>query len=258
MRDSEPGFDVSVAQGFIDWSKVATSDRRFAFIKATEGISYVDPRFEANWAGALRAGIARGAYHFAHLDTSPEHGAEHLARLILDAGYTDADLPPALDVERVKRCPHGQAAIDWQLRWCHRIIELTGRQPTIYTGQGFWSRIGNPDSAELGAFPLWLAAYVKTPDRFVPAPWKSRGWTVWQETGDQAPRGKSILRLPGIRGNVDANVIRGRVEDFVAASRLRANEPAAREPGLMLGDDRPPTTIADEVNRARREPEYDP
>jgi hypothetical protein len=51
------GVDVSRHQGPIDWNALARSDVRFAYIKATEGGDYVDPRFEVNWGGAGRAGF---------------------------------------------------------------------------------------------------------------------------------------------------------------------------------------------------------
>src|SRR5207342_1891362 len=40
-----PGIDVSRHQGTIDWSLVASSGTRFAFAKATEGRTYVDPMY---------------------------------------------------------------------------------------------------------------------------------------------------------------------------------------------------------------------
>ena len=60
------GIDVSHYQGNINWSKVATSGIKFACAKATEGITYVDPSFSANWVGMKSVGLTRCAYHFAH------------------------------------------------------------------------------------------------------------------------------------------------------------------------------------------------
>ena len=62
MPASEPsylsGIDVSHYQGEVDWPAVAASGVRFAFIKATDGVDDIDPRFAQNWAGAKLAGIA--------------------------------------------------------------------------------------------------------------------------------------------------------------------------------------------------------
>ena len=48
------GIDVSRYQGKIDWASVRDAGTQFAFIKATEGGDYVDPRFGENWVGAGR------------------------------------------------------------------------------------------------------------------------------------------------------------------------------------------------------------
>ena len=58
------GIDVSHHQGKIDWPAVAVDGVGFAFIKATEGGDFVDPRFAENWKASAKAGIPRGAYHF--------------------------------------------------------------------------------------------------------------------------------------------------------------------------------------------------
>ena len=58
------GVDVSRYQGDIDWPVLAGQGIDFAFIKATEGSTLVDPRFAANLDGATAAGLRVGAYHF--------------------------------------------------------------------------------------------------------------------------------------------------------------------------------------------------
>jgi len=46
------GIDVSHHQGEIDWARLAGPRVRFAYIKASEGATFRDPRFVANWRGA--------------------------------------------------------------------------------------------------------------------------------------------------------------------------------------------------------------
>ena len=60
------GIDVSKYQGDIDWDAVAASGVKFVWIKATEGGDHADEKFQANWDGAKRVGIAHGAYHFVY------------------------------------------------------------------------------------------------------------------------------------------------------------------------------------------------
>lgn len=221
------GFDVSAAQGQIDWPVLRGSPRRFVWAKATEGPRFVDPTFARNAAGAQSIGMADGGYEFAHLDADPAACATHTCGVILANGFSDRSLPPALDVERLAGSPHGAAVEDWINTWADVCERLTGRTPVVYTGAGYWSHpsVGNPPAPSLARFPLWLAAYVEDPSKFVPQPWRAVGFAVHQETGDQAPPGKTILCLPGIRGNVDSDVMPGVVEDFIARSFVRQTKP---------------------------------
>src|SRR5450755_1967013 len=58
------GLDVYAGTGVIDWGKVATSGRGFAFIKATQGDYNAQANFATNWSAALAAGVKRSPYHF--------------------------------------------------------------------------------------------------------------------------------------------------------------------------------------------------
>ena len=51
------GIDVSHYQGEIDWQVLAKEDISFAFIKATEGSTYTDKRFEYNFAEAQKTDL---------------------------------------------------------------------------------------------------------------------------------------------------------------------------------------------------------
>ena len=91
-----PGIDVSHWQGQIDWPAVRSAGKIFAFIKATEGTSYQDPAFPANWQGSKAAGLRRGAYHFFRPAQDPAKQADLFLRTVPQA---PGDLPPALDME---------------------------------------------------------------------------------------------------------------------------------------------------------------
>src|SRR6266568_7684809 len=68
--------DVSHHNGAIDWPAVAGARIALAFIKATQGVGFVDPAFESNRNAAVNAGILVVPYHF--LDTAdPDEQAGH-------------------------------------------------------------------------------------------------------------------------------------------------------------------------------------
>ena len=56
------GVDVSSWQGEIDWPTLAGQGLSFAFIKATEGSGFTDPRFSYNWEEARKTALRVGAY----------------------------------------------------------------------------------------------------------------------------------------------------------------------------------------------------
>ncbi len=94
------GVDVSSYQRNLTWSTWTKKDRDFAYIKATEGTSYRNPYFKRQYGGAKKAGLIRGAYHFA----SPSGKAGYLqARyFVKNGGGWSADgktLPGVLDIE---------------------------------------------------------------------------------------------------------------------------------------------------------------
>jgi GH25 family lysozyme M1 (1,4-beta-N-acetylmuramidase) len=65
------GIDVSShdhTTGGIDWPGVAASGVQFAYVKATEGSSYLNPYFHDDYISAKGAGILTGAYTYARPD----------------------------------------------------------------------------------------------------------------------------------------------------------------------------------------------
>ena len=95
------GIDVSHHQGAIDWPLLPAQGVDFAYIKASEGGDHRDRAFAANWSGARRAGIARGAYHFF---TLCRPGADQAANFIAAVPAEPDALPPAVDLEYMGNC----------------------------------------------------------------------------------------------------------------------------------------------------------
>jgi lysozyme len=180
------GIDVSHYQGEVSWPAVAEAGVRFAFIKATDGIQDVDPRFAQNWAGAKGAGIVRGAYHFFRPALDAQRQAAHFSSVV---AMDDLALPPALDVEVTDGLDR-TALQDGIRTWLEAVRAAFGRQPIVYTDPSFWQ---NSVAADFSAYPLWLACYADAPE--VPAAW--RAWTFWQHT--------DAGEVNGISGQVDLN-----------------------------------------------------
>lgn len=192
------GIDVSHHQGDINWGRLKKGTPgeppiSFVYIKATEGSSHSDTRFENNWKAAKRHGFIRGAYHYFSTTSSGEKQAKlFMSKVKLEPG----DLPPVVDVEDE---PKDAAAYRLELLKFISIIEQRyGVKPVIYTYKKFHERHINNE--HFNGYPLWIARYN------VNNPGIANEWIMWQCT----EKG----RLPGIKEKVDINVLSGTMEDL--------------------------------------------
>src|SRR6185436_2155619 len=61
------GIDISHWQGTLtasNWTSIKNAGYKFAFMKATQGASYVDPTFANNFTNSTSKGVLSGPYHF--------------------------------------------------------------------------------------------------------------------------------------------------------------------------------------------------
>jgi GH25 family lysozyme M1 (1,4-beta-N-acetylmuramidase) len=199
-----PGIDVSSNQGVIDWSQVAASGQKFAFIRSSMGRGGVDSRFSTNFRQARDNGLLVGVYHLIR----PEwRGVEQMDHFLATLGERKPDLPLVLDVELdgsdVGK-PQPPAAITACVREAISVLEGRGqRSPIIYTGSWFWNEKIIP-SAEWGKYDLWIAHYGVT------APKMPIGWTDWK-FWQYSERGN----VPGVRNNCDLNWFDGTLLDLL-------------------------------------------
>ncbi|MBN6054581.1 hypothetical protein JYK22_21745 [Nonomuraea sp. RK-328] len=181
------GVDVSNWTGEVDWNAVTSGGGKFAFVQATEGGDYRNPRFQEQYAGALAAGLVRGAYHFAQPHESD--GAAQAEFFLLNGGGWKSDgwtLPGVLDLEdnpykdrNGKNACYGLSPADmvtWIKGFTGKYRQETGRRAVIYTTTSWW-RTCTGDSTAFKANPLWLARWGADPGE-LPKGWKRH--TFWQ------------------------------------------------------------------------------
>jgi lysozyme len=196
------GVDVSAYQGEINWPVLAAQDIDFAFIKATEGSSFVDPRFQANWAGARDAGLVVGAYHFFSFESGGDTQAQNMMSTVPVA--PDA-LPPVVDVElygAFRHSPPDRSAVDRELSILLAALEAHYRvKPILYaTGDSYRRYL----SGAYADHPIWIRSVYGPPNLD-----DGREWTFWQYS--------ARARLDGYRGEerfIDLNVFRGTAEEL--------------------------------------------
>jgi GH25 family lysozyme M1 (1,4-beta-N-acetylmuramidase) len=216
-----PGLDVSSWQGNVDWPAVALSGARFAFVKATEGTTYVNPYFTQQYGGAYGAGLVRGAYHFALPDRST--GSAQAQWFATHGGAWSADnqtLPGALDIEYN---PYGatcyglgqNAMVAWLTSFVRQYQALTGRWPIVYSTTNWWQTCTGNYAGFGATVPLWIACWCQSVGQ-LPAGWSN--YAFWQWTNQQ-------VDFPG-----DQDVFNGSQADLVALANAGPAPPPPQPP----------------------------
>ncbi|MEV3978142.1 lysozyme [Nonomuraea sp. NPDC049758] len=263
--DGVPGVDVSNWTGDVDWASVAAGGGKFAFVQATEGTNYRNPRFDPQFGGAATAGLVRGAYHFAQPHESD--GTAQADYFLQNGGNWTSDgqtLPGVLDIEdnpykdkNGKNNCYDLSAEDmvtWIKDFTKKYRQQTGRDAIIYTTTSWWQTCtGN--SGAFKANPLWLARWGSDPGE-LPKGWKRH--TFWQsaEKGSLAGGQNSFngsesqlrsLANPPARVSV-SGLVKGRklyrvtitntgphpVEDIVVSGRAYGGQKVVKAPGCKF------------------------
>lgn len=188
------GIDVSRYQETIAWDqvkamKVKNIEIKFAFIKATEGISGTDKQFRRNWKKAKDNGLTRGAYHFF---LSTKDGRAQAENFINTVNLETGDLPPVVDIEQTYGV--NNSILRKELKECLDVIENYYKvKPLIYTSVDFYKSYLGTD---FDHYPLWAAHYFESNQ-----PRVKRNWHFWQHSEEG--------RVNGILSRVDFNVFNG-------------------------------------------------
>lgn len=180
------GIDVSHYQGRINWAAVAQSGQvGYAYIKASESVSFIDENYQYNLTEARKYGINVGSYHFYRAHVDQEAQLRHMFSIINPA---QQDLIPVVDVETANGVPVETFANRLH-RFLKAVEEHYGRPPILYTYVNFY----NTYLAHRGFnhYPLFIAFYQ---DR-IPSVSDGNSYFIWQYT--------SKGHINGIRGNVD-------------------------------------------------------
>jgi lysozyme len=211
------GIDVSRFQGTIDWTAVAGSGVRFAFVAASRGSGGdcavrpescgADPFFATHRTNARAAGIPIGAYHraFASGATIAAARADAAAEanvFITQVGAIQAgELLPVLDVESPFAGLNAKRLTVWVRTWLKRVRAATGQRAMIYTNATSWRATGNTLEFARAGHRLWIAQWRVKKPTFIPArKWNGKGWSVWQFTSSGS--------VAGIAGRVDLDRLR--------------------------------------------------
>lgn len=196
------GIDVSRWQGRIDFARVKAAGKRFVIARASEGRYYTDDAYARNRSGALAAGLAFTAYHFAHPDLTPGDATMEADHFIAAAGLRHGMLDPVLDLETGGSL--GTSGLQWWVKtWLARVYARVGVRAMIYTTPSFWQTyMGNTRwFADNGYRVVWVANWRVSSPTVPGSNWGSRSWGFWQYS--------DCGTVAGISGCVDLDRFRG-------------------------------------------------
>jgi lysozyme len=236
------GVDVSHWQGPIQWPNVAAASVSFAFGKATEGKTLVDPTYSINRSGSQSAGLRFGAYHFGRPGGSGD--AALVANAIAQADFfldvaqpQPGELPPVLDLET--KGGLGTAALQtWTSAFLAEVAARTGVKALVYGSPSFWkTALGDTATVAADGYRLWIANWTTNAAPLVPAGnWGGQGWTFWQYT-DRAT-------VSGFAHPVDGDRFRGTDPGGAALGVYPAGLPATSAPPTVVGTVQAGRTLA--------------
>jgi lysozyme len=231
----------------INFTKMYRAGIRFVMIKSSDTRDESDALslkyLLMDRTAAQAAGIFTGFYHYATLpdattkaqiiQDAQAQAQKVIWRLASVGGYTERDLPYALDLENncvqysgstcTKYAPKDLVTL-WAKTFLGFLKEKTLRTPILYSYPSFLETAMVRDE-ELRQYPLWLAQYEIDPADPLAQPglkasgcyvhsWTSANclsqWTVWQYTSC------GIAKKYGVPGNrLDLNVFQGSRTTFL-------------------------------------------
>jgi lysozyme len=181
------GVDVSHHKGVVDWRRVRADGISFAYLKATEGTGFTDPRFADNLRDAKAAGLRAGGYHYFTLCGAGAPQAGHY----LSAIGGDTTMPPAVDVEFIGNCEPGPPREELlrELRAFIDAVETrTGKRVVVYLHPDVEERHRIADDLDRRQ---WVRSLGSRPQR---------EWWIWQKSDSAA--------IDGIDSPADLNQMR--------------------------------------------------
>lgn len=235
----------------INFTKMAQAGIRFVMIKGADANPIADltakKYLKIDRTAAQAAGLYTGFYYFAYIPntsvkseiiTDAKAQAQKVIwRLGEIGGYTEQDLPVALDLETncvrsvsgvcQKYASRDQVSL-WAKTWLNEVTLKTKRLPFVYSYPNFLHS-AKARSKEFAKYPLWIAAYGKNPAEPTNHPgMKSVGcfvhsWTKADCTADYQIWQYSSCGFGSKYGvassRIDLNVFNGNEEKFYALTK---------------------------------------
>ncbi len=191
----------------------------FAFIKASEGVTLPDPKFEVNWNMCRKAGLVCGAYHFLRPLSDVNLQVQNFLTQYKKVNNVGV-LPPVVDIEWAVGAKN--KTDQWtQITASKRIpilkTFLSGIEaelnikPIIYTAHAFWndlilSQATDADKSYFAQHALWLVDLKATGT--IPSTWNKALFI-------QNHFGESALNKNNIYDTCDQDYFNGSLKELL-------------------------------------------
>ena len=194
------GIDISSAQAGMDVSKVNAD---FVIVKATQGVTYVNPYCNKHYAQAKASGKLRGLYHYAEGGNALDEAKffiNNIKNYVKDA-ILCLDWESNLGGGRTNPYFNSPYAPTWVKIWCDEVYRLTGVKPLVYVQQSQLK-----DVRGIGDYGLWIAQYatLTVTTKYQSKPWNEGAYAcaIRQYAGGNG-------RVDGYSGAVDLDKFYG-------------------------------------------------
>ena len=173
-KNSTIGVDISSYQADVDMNKLKQQNIAFVYIKASEGSTHIDERFEQNRQKAIEAGLPNGAYHFFSYDSSGKTQAQNFISVVGD--NLSGRLLPVVDVEyygdKEENPPKKEDVIRELTDFLDALEKHYGVKPMIYTRSDIYDKYLE---GSFDAYKMWMSSL------YTPLKWNYKGdWYLWQ------------------------------------------------------------------------------
>lgn len=184
IKRTVSGIDLSHHNQVEDWGKISAD---FVYLKATEGATWTDPKFNTYLKCAKDENLLVGAYHFMTTSSEALEQFESFKKIVPKGTI---DLIPMLDIERQNK---GHIMTKEQLQkhvreWVSLCEGYYGRKPIIYSSLGFYIKYLKGEFDDC----LFWCGDVGASINYV----NQIDWAVWQY---------EIGPVDGVKGEADKN-----------------------------------------------------
>lgn len=167
------GIDISSNNPDIDLAQAKADGFQIVYIKATEGLRYVNPLMMTHYQQAKDLGMFVGFYHFFNMSDATEQ-ATHFCNVIAALSY---DCLPCLDVEAYPKEEEltEEEKINFSIfthEAMNQIAYLTKKWPLLYANTNYCRNYFKGEY--LNMYPLWVADYNNSG-----YPGKNPIWDTW-------------------------------------------------------------------------------